>query len=198
MDNREVTGANGDTIVAAIEGLHNVCSALDMIIDDKESYTWSVDGPQRRQLRDQSFQARLAARNLGGHVQYSQVVTNSSVADRCLQIKRIWGRLARSMAPYHQKVQSLRTKAWASCLYGIASVHLGEEHFEQLRTEALQGLGEHSLGTSPPVHLSLVENVHTDPQLLSSMPFLPPSASDPMQTVPDRHAGASRDRSSIR
>ena len=66
VDNREVTGANGDTIVAAIEGLHNVCSALDMIIDDKESYTWSVDGPQRRQLRDQSFQARLAARNLGG------------------------------------------------------------------------------------------------------------------------------------
>ena len=93
----------------------------------------------------------------------------------------MWGRLARSMAPYHQKVQSLRTKAWASCLYGIASVHLGEEHFEQLRTEALQGLGEHSPGTSPPVHLSLVENVHTDPQLLSSMPFLPPSASDPMQ-----------------
>ena len=52
----------------------------------------------------------------------------------------------------------------ASCLHGIASVHLGKEHFQKLRTGAVQGLGEHSAGTSPPVHLSLVESTHADPQ----------------------------------
>jgi ribonuclease HI len=164
VDNWEVTGPDANSIIEAIEGLHACCHAMDMVIDDGKSYTWSVAGAQRRQLRDNDNQVRLAAKDLGGHVQYSQVVTNSSIASRCLQIKRLWGRLARSMATYRQKVLALRSKAWASCLHGIASVHLGEEHFQKLRTGAVQGLGEHSPGTSPPVHLSLVENPACDPQ----------------------------------
>jgi len=137
---------------------------MDMVIDDGKSYTWSVAGSQRRKLRDNEYQVCLAAKDLGGHVQYSQVVTNSTIANRCLQIKRLWGRLSRSLATYRQKVLALRSKAWASCLHGVASVHLGEEHFQKLRTGAVQGLGEHSPGTSPPVHLSLVENPTCDPQ----------------------------------
>lgn len=164
VDNWELTGPNADAVLRALDGLHALCHAMDMVIDDSKSYTWSVSATQRKQLRDQNLQVKLAARDLGGHVQYSQVVTNSSITDRCEKIKKVWGRLARSLAPYRQKVQALRTKAWASCLHGVASVHLGEDHFQRLRTGAVQGLGEHSPGVSPPVHLSLVETVHADPQ----------------------------------
>ena len=164
VDNWEVTGPNAACVIQALEGLHALCHAMDMVIDDSKSYTWSVSATQRKNLRDHALQVKLAARDLGGHIQYSQVVTNSSITDRCEKIKKVWGRLARSMAPYRQKVQALRTKAWASFLHGIASVHLGEEHYQKLRTGAVQGLGEHSPGTSPPIHLSLVESTHADPQ----------------------------------
>ena len=59
---------------------------------------------------------------------------------------------------------SPRTKARPACLHGIASVHLGDDHFQRLRIGAVQGIGEHSPGTSPPIHLSPVEPVATDPQ----------------------------------
>ena len=119
VDNWELTGPNADAVLRALDGLHALCHAMDMVIDDSKSYTWSVSATQRKQLRDQNLQVKLAARDLGGHVQYSQVVTNSSITDRCEKIKKVWGRLARSLAPYRQKVQALRTKAWASCLHGV-------------------------------------------------------------------------------
>ena len=164
VDNWEVTGPSASEVDSAMEGLHNITEALDMRIDSSKSYTWSVTSAQRKELRDRDHQVKLAAKDLGGHVQYSQVVTNSTITRRCQQLKQLWGRLARSTAPYHQKVQSLRTKAWPAALHGVASVHMGDEHFQKLRTGAVQGLGEHSAGTSPILHLSLVETVATDPQ----------------------------------
>ena len=45
----------------------------------------------------------------------------------------------------------------------MPSVHLGDEHYEQLRTGALRGLGEQCGGASPALHLSLVEHPSADP-----------------------------------
>ena len=154
VDNWELTGQTAD----------QVDQAMDVRIDSSKSYTWSVSADQRKALRNQDHQVKLAAKDLGGHVQYSQVVTNSTITQRCLQLKELWGKLARSLAPYSQKVQALRTEAWPAGLHGVASVHLGDEHYQKLRTGAVQGIGEHSPGTSPITHLSLIEPVHTDPQ----------------------------------
>ena len=68
------------------------------------------------------------------------------------------------LAPYSQKVRALITKAWPSCLHGVASVHMADDHFDRLRTRALQGLGEHSSGASPIIHLALIEGPAVDPQ----------------------------------
>ena len=166
VDNWELTGPSDVQVDQAMEGLQSFCAVMDMKIDSKKSFAWSVHTEQRKALRGCNHQVKLAARDLGGHghVQYSQVVSNSSITERCAKLQPLWGRLSRSLAPYRQKVQALRTKAWPACLHGIASVHLGDDHFQRLRTGAVQGIGEHSPGTSPPIHLSLVEPVGTDPQ----------------------------------
>ena len=100
---------------------------MDMKIDAAKSHTWSVHTAERRALREQAYTVKLAAKDLGGHAQYSQVVTNSTITDRCAKLRPLWGRLARSLAPYKQQVQALRTKAWPACLHGIPSVHLVDE-----------------------------------------------------------------------
>lgn len=64
VDNWEVTGPDATSILDAIEGLHACCHAMDMIIDDGKSYTWSVAGSQRRQLRDHEYQVCSAAKDL--------------------------------------------------------------------------------------------------------------------------------------
>ena len=164
VDNWEVTSNTAAQVEAAIEALQAFCSIMDMRIDAGKTYTWSVEASQRKALRDSDHQVRLGAKDLGGHIQYSQVVSNATIVTRCHDIQPLWGKLARSLAPYRQKVHALRAKAWPACLHGIASVHLGEEHYQRLRTGAVQGLGEHSPGTSPLIHLSLIEAAQTDPQ----------------------------------
>lgn len=164
VDNWEITGPSASHVSQALEGLHKVCTIMDMKIDAKKSFAWSIQTEERKTLRSGEHQVKLWAKDLGGHVQYSQVVTNCSITERCAKVKPLWGKLARSLAPYHQKIQALRSKAWPACLHGVASVHLGDEHFQRLRTGAVQGIGEHCPGTSPPIHLSLVEKVQTDPQ----------------------------------
>ena len=71
VGNWEITGSNAEAVVQALDGLHALCHAMDMVIDDSKSYTWSVNAVQRRSFRDQQLQVKLAARDLGGHVQYS-------------------------------------------------------------------------------------------------------------------------------
>ena len=165
VDNWEITSKEARVVHQALEALHAFCSVMDMRIDEAKSYTWAVTADERRALRDHEYQVKLAAKDLGGHIQYSQIVTNSTITQRCAKLQTLWGRLARSLAPYRQKLQALRSKAWPAGLHGISSVHLGDEHYQKLRTGAMQGLGEHCPGASPLIHFSLIEPVATDPQL---------------------------------
>ena len=106
---------------------------MDVLIDVDKSYTWSVQATQRRALREQAQVTKLSARDLGGHVQYSKLVTNATVTDRCGSIKSLWGRLNRSLAPCSQKVRAFISKAWPWCLHGISSVYMAEDHFDELQ-----------------------------------------------------------------
>ena len=102
-------------------------------------------------------------RELGGHVQFSKQMTNSVITNRIKNFKSRWPDIARSQAPYTQKLKAIKMVAWPNALHGITSVHLGDEHYEHLRTGALRGLGEHMWGASPAIHLSLVEHPSADP-----------------------------------
>ena len=157
VDNIEATAPNAQRALAALEAFHSFSQVMDVSIDVAKSYTWSVQADQRKALRADAQVTKLSARDLGGHVQYSKVVTNSTITERCESIKVLWGRLHRSLAPYSQKLRALVSKAWPSCLHGISSVHLADDHYDKLRTGALQGLGERTNGASPIVHLSLLK-----------------------------------------
>ena len=164
VDNIEATAPSSEPALRALEAFHQYSDLMDVAIDNDKSYAWSVNASQRKNLRAEEMITKLSARDLGGHVQYSKVVTNATITNRCEEIKALWGRLARSLAPYAQKVRALITKAWPSCLHGVSSVHMADDHFDKLRTGALQGLGEHSSGASPYIHLALIEGPAVDPQ----------------------------------
>ena len=164
VDNIELTGPSASQVANALEGYKSLSDLLDVSIDHQKTYAWSIDASQRQALRAEAIPTRLAARDLGGHMAYSKTATNSTITARCNQAGPLWNKLARSMAPYDQKLRVLRTKAWPAFLHGIASVHLADDHFDRLRTGAVRAIGEHSAGVAPAAHLSLVEPTATDPQ----------------------------------
>eukprot|EP00435_Cladocopium_sp_Y103_P072149 s282_g39.t1 len=141
---------------------------LDVAIDFGKTYVWSTQGSGRRHLREQQvgtdFQIQHWARDLGGHMTYTRQHTNRTVVKRLENMPPLWNLLARSLAPYPQKLRSLRSKAWPLALHGSPSVMLADNHFTTLRTGAMRGLREHASGVNPMLHLSAVEHPMHDPQ----------------------------------
>ena len=100
-------------------------------------------------------------------MQYTRRCSNKVIIDKIEAFKPRWKDLNLSLAPYTQKLQALSVVAWSNVLSGISSTHVGA--FEGLRTQAMRALKEHSAGTSPLVHLSLVEHPCHDPQFVALM-----------------------------
>ena len=169
VDNLELVCPNANAAIQGLEELLKFTEVLDVVVDHDKTYVWSSQPTGRktfRQEQNEAFQYTIKyhARDLGGHMAYSKRHTNSTIVDRLQATPELWNRLARSLAPYAQKLRSLRTKAWPMALHGIPAATVADNHFSTLRTGAVRGLKEHSNGTSPIAHLSLVEHPLHDPQ----------------------------------
>ena len=167
VDNLEIVSQSGEDAIEGLEGLKRFAAMMDVQIDDRKTYGWSTVSHHRGVIRQSSVEVKYWARDLGGHMQYGQQVTNQTVASRCAATGPLWNKLARSLASYSQKLRACRAKAWPRCLHAVQSVHLADEHFDRLRTGAMQGIGSSKNGTSPMAHPSLVEDPKNDPQYYS-------------------------------
>eukprot|EP00438_Fugacium_kawagutii_P010543 Skav214540 [mRNA] locus=scaffold410:589070:596873:+ [translate_table: standard] len=163
VDNWEIVGTNPSDVLDGMQKMEEFCDLVDLPIDKHKTYLWSLDA-QGRQTMKPWYQIQRAARDLGGHMQYSKQVTNFTVQQKLSQMPSLWNRLARSTAHYRTKLRAVRTKAWPSCLHAIASTHLGEDHYIKLRTGCTEALGLQAPGFSAITQLSLIEDPRTDPQ----------------------------------
>eukprot|EP00435_Cladocopium_sp_Y103_P014980 s1304_g3.t1 len=163
VDNLELLGRDPERLMYATNQLKRILTLMDLQIDDGKTYLWSTDGQHRKQFIQAGFNVRTAARDVGAHMQYTRQTTNFTITAKIDTFKERWKLLAISPAPYLQKLRALRSVAWQSTLHGVASVHLGDTWFDDLRTGALRALGEHKKGCAPAIHLSLIEHPSFDP-----------------------------------
>ena len=163
VDNIEITAEDHVVAQQGMQELSKIVQALDLDVDHSKTYMWSTDPEGRKHFRQIGTNQKNWARDLGGHVQYSRQATNSVITKKMEEFKPRWRSVQRSQAPYHQKLRAIKSVAWANTLHGISSANVGDENFEPLRTGALRALGEHHNGTSPIIHLSLVEHPSHDP-----------------------------------
>ena len=163
VDNLEITTKDADTTVAGLHELNRIMSALDLNLDPTKTFCWSTDAHERKILKDREQEVKMWARDLGGHVQYSRQATNSIITDRIKLFRDRWPAFARSHAPHRQKIKALKMVAWPNALHGATSIHLGNDHYEELRTGAMRGLTLQAWGASPLIQLSLVEHPSADP-----------------------------------
>eukprot|EP00438_Fugacium_kawagutii_P018202 Skav230724 [mRNA] locus=scaffold401:82641:87275:- [translate_table: standard] len=163
VDNLEIVGPTPELVHQGMQGLSDFCTLVDLPIDHGKTYTWSLDGAGRK-LLTQDYQVKRYARDLGGHMTYTKQNTNQTIRDKLALLPSLWGRLARSLAPYRAKLRALRTKAWPAALHAIASAHLGDANYTPVRAGCTEALGLQGPGFSAIAHLSLVEPPGHDPQ----------------------------------
>ena len=117
-----------------------VLTAVDLQIDAKKTYAWSLTGVGRKALRSKGSNVLLSARNLGAHVQMSKTHTNSTLIERAQGMQSLWQRLRVSACRYATKIRALVVAAWPRALHAIASTTLSDAAFHSLRAGAVKGL----------------------------------------------------------
>eukprot|EP00438_Fugacium_kawagutii_P015675 Skav217052 [mRNA] locus=scaffold1849:236442:240761:+ [translate_table: standard] len=163
VDNLEISSPSVDHTLLGLHHLRQVLHGLDLPIDESKTILWANNASERKTLRDSQHQVVQWARDLGGHVQYSQLPTNKVVTAKILKFKPRWRDFARSLATKDQKVKAIKQAAWPNALHAVSSVNLSKECVREMRTAAMRSLGLEQLGASSLIQLSLLESPLTDP-----------------------------------
>eukprot|EP00438_Fugacium_kawagutii_P015677 Skav235300 [mRNA] locus=scaffold520:4940:14554:- [translate_table: standard] len=164
VDNWEITASSVEALQRAMQRLDDFTSLLDLQLDQKKSMVWAVQAGDRASLREGSFQVVRQTADLGGHLQFSRQLTNSTVQKKCKALEVVWGKLSRSLAPKQLKHKVIRCKAWPNALHAAPGVHISDAIFTDLRAKAMKGLNMSKAGSNPMVYLALVLHPSRDPE----------------------------------
>ena len=172
VDNWELQAESAEEVVASVYHLDRFCTLLDLQLDKDKTVFWSLDGANRKQLRNLQKRVIHQGRDLGGHMQFTKQQTNGTVAEKCAKLSGLWTKLFRCKAPLPHKFKVLRCKAWPRALHASPGVHINPHQFDALRGGAMQGLGLVRAGASSLIQLSLLSYPTHDPECYAAFSSL--------------------------
>ena len=143
--------------------LTSFTEALDLLLDTRKTFVWSICSQGRKRLGEQGFQVETSCRMLGAHVQTTRKHTNATQMARVHSLLQLWPRLRMSASSYELKIRAIRVAAWPRGLHAIAATSVSLQAFSSLRAGAMKGLNADGSGCNSMVHLGLVERPITDP-----------------------------------
>lgn len=122
VDNREVVTRAGEATLQAAAAVQTFADELQLTLDKAKAktYLWSTDAAERSHFRQAGYPVELAARDLGGHLQYSRHRGNSTITARIKSVAPLWAKLKRSRANTAAKLRALRVAVWPRALHGIS------------------------------------------------------------------------------
>ena len=167
VDDWQLLCSHSSMIIGAKRCLDQFVEAVDLQLDAKKTYAWSVTPQGRQCLRSGGFTVVLAAKNLGAHVQVSRKHTNATLMERIAGMVMLWPRLRLSACRYRAKVRALLVAAWPRALHAIAATAVSDATMHSLRTGALKGLDADWAGSNAWVHFGMVEHPLVDPEFWS-------------------------------
>eukprot|EP00435_Cladocopium_sp_Y103_P042393 s1318_g11.t1 len=163
VDNLELAATHPDVLLYGVKKITEILELLDLAVDKQKTYLWCTEGSFRKVFLQEGFAIKSAARDVGAHMQYTRQATNFTITKKIEAFEPRWKSLALFPAPYDQKLRAIKMMAFPNMLHGVASAHLGDSWYDDIRTGSMRALKEHKPGCSPPVHLSLVEHPSHDP-----------------------------------
>eukprot|EP00435_Cladocopium_sp_Y103_P045958 s211_g13.t1 len=147
----------------AFSCLTDFTHAMDLMLDHKKTFAWSISPEGRASLSQQGFEVAKSCRSLGAHMQFTRQHTNATQMERLQSMPQLWAKLRLSACAYRLKVQALKVAAWPRALHAIAATTLSLQAFQTLRAGAVKGLQMDHAGCNAHLHL-LCEGCAVDPQ----------------------------------
>lgn len=163
VDDWQLVCTHSSLLSGAKRCLDRFVEAVDLQLDAKKTFAWSITNAGRKLLREEGFTVVLAAKNLGAHVQVSRKHTNASLTDRIGTMVALWPRLRLSPCAYRTKVRALLVAAWPRALHAVAATGVGDHLIHSLRAGAMKGLDSDGAGCNAWVQLGLIEHPQVDP-----------------------------------
>ena len=164
VDDWQLVTCHPTLLNGAVECMKRFVEAMDLQLDAKKEYAWSLCADGRKLLRSQDFSVVLGAKNLGAHVQFARKHSNAALTDRMMSMNEVWPRLKLSASSFSSKVHALVTAAWPRAMHAIAATAVSDAAFHKLRTGATKGLDIDKAGANAWIQLGLIEKSHVDPQ----------------------------------
>ena len=137
---------------------------FDLDLDVKKSYAWGTDASFRRQMRAFGYQTKLAERDLGAQMTFSNVRWTQSGNARIESISHFWKILKRSPVHAWFKIRALCSAGWTKALHGCENRPVASSTLAKLRTQAMAAMGWRHAGASPLVRWSLLQLPQADPE----------------------------------
>ena len=164
VDDWQVLTCSPTLLEGAVACMQKFADAMDLILDSRKAYAWSICPSGRKLLRNQGFKVVLGGKNLGAHIQMARKHTNAAIHDRIEGMAEVWPRLRLSACRYPSKIRALVASAWPKALHAIAAVQVAEASFHKLRTGAMRGLHADQAGANAWIQMGLIEQAWVDPQ----------------------------------
>ena len=169
VDDWQLLCSGASSVPAALAHLDNLCQHLDLLLDRKKTFVWSTSATGRRALKQAGLRVELGGTILGAQAQFSLKHLTQTLTTRAESLAPLFAQLRTSQAPYHAKLNAIRTAAWPRGLHGCLAVKIGAHVFSQLRTGAMKGLQAEGSGVNPMLHLGLIEPPMCDPAFWTFM-----------------------------
>eukprot|EP00435_Cladocopium_sp_Y103_P066578 s1039_g28.t2 len=163
VDDWQVVTTDSSRIQQIMDCLCQFAHMIDMLIDERKTFSWSITREGRASIRAQGFAVVARGHNLGAHVQFTRQHTNSVQVDRLQTLQTLWPRLRLSPSPYRQKLRAILMAAWPRGLHAIAATTISSQWFQTLRSGAMKGLLADGAGVNSHLHLGMIERLSDVP-----------------------------------
>ena len=108
VDNWEILIKDHAKIDQAFRATVEFAASLDLSIDTKKTFFWSMSASCRQEFRRQGERVNLADRDLGAHVVYGRQVANRTTLDRIADLDDFWVKLKAANGSHAQKLTLVR------------------------------------------------------------------------------------------
>eukprot|EP00435_Cladocopium_sp_Y103_P054503 s775_g17.t1 len=138
-------------------------ACMDLTLDLHKTRVWSTTAEARSAFRAGTLDVAHVARLLGAHQNYTRHAWNSTLQKRLDSMPAVWTKLRASLSPYKYKHVALRMLGWPKAFHACSVVHIGQCHFQKVRSGAMRGLKAERKGANPALHL-IISHLLGDPE----------------------------------
>ena len=163
VDNVQLVSADPAQLQPGILVFQTFMDACDLSLDHAKSYTWATTSGMRATLKAFGHVVRLACKDLGAQMHYSQKTCRQVLKSRIDSVSHFRPLLRHSTAaPWFRRL-AIRVAAWPKVFHSCEVAWISDAQLDGLRSRCMYALRWDRAGASPILRWALMQPLGFDP-----------------------------------